>query len=325
MGMTSLERVGTDLAAMRQTIKKALVFVSDAATPEEVLDAINQTKLVREWAKINKLHAQVHVDLLRVEIQCLVKIATLGAVKQLPSAYRAAADFFGTMNPANLDAAITAHGSETTTLLAFHRALARNGVYEGEKKYWEGKSEQQWPVPDHATGDGYDDAEGIAEARQRWHNDSAAALITVVDMFFDDDQPFTVFEMADAVIEQVGFSPDVSWGMREGLHEICRRAIREAPDVLIYGTRAPRFVTCTTTGRDGVEQFVRVPFGAATLDQLQQMVDLRAEQADRAANVAAEMRMLAKQLRAHVLPFDKSPRLGDLVARIALSQEALIG
>ncbi len=317
--MTALARVAADLTTARAGIKDALAFVASVSNEDDAREAYDRIKLAKEWAKIRKLRDAVATDLLRLEIHCLRKIAQLGSLSILPQAFRGVADFYRDMTDARIEELIGAYGESASPTVVYRRHLRAQSYNNAFDKY---SSTYDGYRPAEAAS--YDDAL-ITAAAQFHSRDIAGALAAILDNWDEDGDEFTVSDLADELSDLVGIDEtDAKWGARDGMLEVCRKAIRDAPTVVIPGSTAPKFITCHSRDREGPVSFVRVPFHSATLAQLLDMVTLRQEQARAAEASYRTIKTLADTLADTISDSDGSNAehhltLSELATRLAFA------
>jgi hypothetical protein len=326
--MTALAQVPQDIAHLRNSVAEALAFVAHLGTAEEAREAYDRVKLAKEWAKIRKVAKEMHTELLRLEIHLLRKVAQLDALSAVPAAHRAAAKFFASKSDEQIDKLIRDYGDGGSPTRLMKRVLGDDEQARARHHYTSGEYvKQQRYVGDEAR----------AEAVQEQARNVKEGLAALLENYYEGDEGFSVFELAEQVCESVGIDQrSAVWGRSEGLLEVCRKAVRDAPSLAVLGTEAPRFVTCIDRGsaydldleKSGKPHWVRVPFHVASLEQLDDMVALRQEQASKAAAVAESLANLRNELAARLANGERSRSilghapdvtLGELAARIAFT------
>lgn len=316
MTNAAIERLSGDLAQARSTIGDALRFVAQISDAESASEAYDRVKLVKEWARIKKLHNEVHRDMLRLEIHCLRKISQLGPITVVPAQYRGAASFFKDKSDKDIEELIKNYGQRVTPIGLVKRALNDQAFNAGYN---------------HVTSDEYRESaveyshEVVAEAVEKYAIDTRAALASILKDHEETGDEFSVYDLASEVLNNVGLDERTyNWGVEAAMADVCRKAVREAPDVRIGHTKAPKFITCLYRGAQGVESetFIRVPFHAASLDQLRDMVALRLKQKHSAIRAHEELDDLLQELEDQVTDADGTygPNrltLGELAMRLA--------
>jgi hypothetical protein len=260
-----LETIPAQIVEARSNIAAIREFIAKTSDPQQILGAKDRIKLAREWAKIQKVAAEVHADLIRIEIDCLRRIADLDALQILGTHERSAAKFFASLDLAGVEAVVTDFGRASTAIGVF-RAFEKSQRDDFRRDRGRARAE----------GREFDEADEYFETAARYYATSVrAALAALVDEFATYQTPFTVDEVADDLIDNAGLPTDMDPAMREGVAEVCRTALRKAAPVVIGGYSLPKFITCYDAETGG---FVRIPASRARVCQLEQMVAVRREQ-----------------------------------------------
>lgn len=315
---TALDKVSADATTIRSSITDALAFISSIGTEEQSREAYDRVQLAKEWARIRKVGREVRRDLLRLEIHLLRKVAQLGTLTALPTSHRAAAKFFADKTDEQVEALLGEFAEDvTSSVTIYRRVLCNDEQTEARRLVTSG----DYARPDHV----YLADETRDWAVQEYSGDLKAGLAALLEHYYDEDEDgFSVLSLAEQVCQSVGLDErSAIWGAHEGLLEVCRKAIRDAPTVAVMGTDAPRFVTCLRRAPGLTPYWIRVPFHAATLEQLHDMLTLRREQAGKAAAVADSLLNLWNALDEQ-LANGEGPRevtLGELAARVAFPKD----
>lgn len=284
---TDLATISGDIQQARATVAQLRAAITQTGDVDVVVETRDRVRLAREWARIHGLVQEVHHDLLRLDIECLRRVAQLGGIKELPPSYRLAATFFGSLNDAEIDALLAEHGGRSTALgiyLAIERARREEGWRRDGRRFATGAYA--------GDGNGPDDA----SMREMHRTTVKAALEVLLEDF--SSQSFSIAEIADEVLAATGIDSAGDEGLRKGVSEVCRDAVRRAPALFVGSLRAPRFVTCLRDDSSTI-RYLRVPFETATLPQLDQMIALRREQLEQDAAALAHLEALAAELATH--------------------------
>lgn len=273
---------------------------------DEYTDFRARIEAARAWAKVHKKTKQVRLDLLRLEVLALVRIVELGAADTL-GRDRNAAEWLANLSDAEREQFIRDSGEGVTTAAGMVRTIQRIESLERDLRHYRSAGQHFAHTPD--PGEWTD--EQVIRARQGYVMDIAAALANTVEQYAPDGEPFTIDEMADAIvadaaIEQRHVSDSA---FMEGVREVCRKAIRSAPPLSVGGLPIPSTITALTPE----EQYVRIPAANATVGHLDQMVEIRREQLAQDQAALARLEEVARAL--HALP-GSSPesRIISLVA-----------
>src|SRR6266699_495645 len=147
------------LVQIREAIKSCLVI-------DEVTEIRARAEAVRAWAKVHGRTKELRLDLLRIEVEALVRIVELGGAQTLGNGQRAA-EWLAAMPPEAREQLIAASGGATTAV-GMCRSIwredeikrARNALYDaGVRLAYE-------PEPPASA---YSE-EAIEEARARTHD-----------------------------------------------------------------------------------------------------------------------------------------------------------
>jgi hypothetical protein len=67
-------------------------------------------------------------------------------------------------------------------------------------------------------------------------------------------------------------------GIKKGIRELCRHYVMKGKTFFIADKRTPKFITCKSPIKDAEKEWIRIPFGNATLKQFNEMILLRKNQ-----------------------------------------------
>lgn len=293
----------TTLAVRPTDISAILASLRLAESIEDLQEARARIEAARAWAKVHGQVKAMRLDLLRVEVEALVRIAELGGANLLPPKDRKAAKWLSDMSPEERAALVSDSGNATTAA-----GMCRS-IWTAEELETERELNRQRGRRFATTPGRPEQADLIRLAREHVANVSAV-LSDVVDTYTDTaGRAFTVNELADEVIADAALG-DLDPAVREGVREVCRTALRRSPIVEIDGTRLPR----TVTARDEDGNFIRIPVENALLAHLAEMRDLRREQLAQDQAALDVLDDIDARLRAIPGATDRS-RIGDLIAR----------
>ncbi len=314
--MTALARVDSEVASFRSTLSQARAFINEITDARQSSEAYKRLKLAREWARIRGVADAVTRDLLELEISCLRKIVEIGGISDLPRTMQAVAKWWYEKTDAQVTDLIERYGQGTSSAKTVKETADRD--------------QSRYDRAAYVTSPEFLQNQSFEGDTPAYPEDYKSALADLVQHFYDDvcddvlgergSAGFEVAEIAERFMRDIGIGkgddPE-AWGQREGIFELCRRAILEAPSTMIGGSRAPAFITCVDRS-PFKGKWVRVPFRVANLYQLHDMVKLRAEQADAARRSAEAIADLYDQMAAAAEEID-SQVLGDIAAHMALS------
>ena len=319
--MTAIATQSQHASEMRVTLAAIAAAVRATDDAETLKANTDKVRMAREWARLHKVTKEVHADLIRVEVECLRRLAQLGAegLALLTPNERKAAEFFASLDDGDLEAVVADFGDRSTAC-----AIYRAHVKASESRYMRdlgrriARGQEPW---DSSLSDEQKMDSAIEQYRYR----TTGAIEHLLDEYTTAGAPFYIEEVADEVIDKLSDDYGVQLGgaaIRQGIREVCRKAVRSGRPVTIYGTDAPRFVTCSARPdlSDDLGAFVRVPFESATLPQLDEMVTLRRKQL--AEDEAALARMVA--VRDHLAELIHPGDRRDVTIGVALARASLL-
>ena len=257
---------------LQSQLEALLSGLRDCTDSEKISEYYTKVKAAREYMKIMGSVEKMRVELLQVEITCIVKMHELGErIKGVPSPMM---EFFFT------------HGESVSVYLRdypdcisarqiYNEYLRAEGLLnEREKGKRAGFGSQESVL-------NLNDDEMRKHAAAKYF-DTQGAMKRIVDDYASSGKSFTVEKMADKFIEETSADDgeSLSSEYKEGIREVCRRAISQTKIDTIGNKKAPRFVTYID-GNDELsdaERWMRIPFENASLKQLAHMVKLRQEQ-----------------------------------------------
>lgn len=247
---------------------EVLEAIHQSDDPSIILDYQQKIKAVREYFKALKQIEKVRVDLLRIEIACIIKLWKLDT--QAYGMSKDACKYF------------IKNGEDVNIYLAkYPDAVTAANIYKAFKKEENAKQAFQdginaatgSPAPHSFTNE----SEIKKEANEEYFKTQNAMNILVNDLIANSEA-FTITEMTDLFIEKYnGVPTDCRDEYIRGLKWVCRNAIGKIKIDTIGDKKAPRFVTYMDDAHDG-ESWVHIPFEFANLEQLNQMIELRKEQ-----------------------------------------------
>ena len=277
--------------------------IQQASELSDLTEARARIEAARAWAKVHKQVKEMRLDLLRVEIEALVRIVELGGLETLPARDRKAAQHLASLSAGDRATLVAKAGESITTAAGMVRAIwkaqelakHRQSAYELGLKIASG--------PDPLDG----------EELRRYVRESSMRVESVLTKVLDDfghRSEFTINELADEIIQgaAIGDAAADDPDLIEGVREVCRKAVRSAPTVMVGGTVLPRFITA----KSGDAHWVRVPVENATIAHLAQMVETRREQIEADLAKLATLERALSKLRETCN--SDSERIGDVIA-----------
>lgn len=290
--------------------------IRSAATVGEAREARARIEAIKAWAKVHGRTKDLRLDLLRLEVEALVRLAELDGLDGLSSMERRAATYLAGLTEAERDELIGRRGTFTTAS-GMCSAMWREEELERSARMSRVRGRHFAERPEAPT-DVYDEA-AIESARAYVHGVSAV-LGNVLSTYTSTGGPFTIADVAEQIVEEAanGAVASDDPALMDGIREVVREAIRKGPVGSLDGTVIPRLITARLD--DG--SFVRVPVENATMAHLDDMITLRREQL--AQDRAALDRLEAFAGKVRRLPGGTLPtsRIGALIAASLLKDTA---
>ena len=320
--MTAIAVQSEHASDLRVTLASISSSIRNSDDPATIKDSRDKVRMAREWARIHGVVREVHEDLIRIEVECLRRLAQLGdeGLSALSPAHRKPALFFASLTDEQLADVIKDFGSASTA-----SGVYRAHVKSSESRYLKdlGRRIAKGAEPWDST---LTDEQKMDSAVERFRYDTAGAVAQILDDIVGTGDAFFIEDVADAVIGRLrddGIEKVGSAAVREGIREVCRKAVRAGSPVTIFGTDAPRFVTCSSKYGDADFTFMRVPFENATLPQLDEMVALRAKQLDEDRAALARLTAVRDHVASVIHPGDsESVTIGLALARASMRDAA---
>lgn len=279
---------------------------------EDVSEARARIEAVKAWAKVHGKTKDMRLDLLRLEVEALVRLVELDGLDTLTPAERKAARHLASLTSDERDELITRRGTFTTAS-GMCAAMWREEHLERQLDLSRRRGREFASSPGRSAE--YDPEEG----RDAAHS-IANVLGGLLDVYTNEGQPFTTSEIADHIISEAaqGDAVEEDAALLQGVREVVREAIRKAPALSIDGTVLPRLVTARTD--EG--QHVRVPVEFATMAHLADMIAMRREQLEQDRKALERLQAIEKKLQG--MPGGSVPttRIGALVAASVLADTA---
>lgn len=299
--MSAVATISQAVQQNRSVLGGLLDQVRSMADVGDLHEVRARAEAVKAWAKVHGHVRDVRMDLLKVEVEALVRIVQLGGVDTLPSKDRRAAEWLAQMT-ADERASLIAKSGSATTATGMCRSVWNEDELAQRRTAMREAGIALADLPDRMT-------EGeLRDARTRVA-DVAAVLNDLIDQYGSDSEEFTTEDMADALIEEAAIGDHASDPtLRQGVSEVCRRAIRRAPVFQVGDTILPRFITARTS-----EGHIRIPVESAQVAHLADMIAMRREQLHQDRLALERLELVASRLRDIPGCTDES-RIGALVA-----------
>lgn len=278
--------------------------IKTACDLESLTDARARIEAARAWSRVHKQVKKYRLELLRLEVQALVRIVELGGIDTLTAADQKAAQALAQMSEAER-AQLIAESGTSTTAAGMMRTLWRTQELESENARLRAFGRNLAKDPHFA----HLDEEGRrARATEQVYR-VEAVLRDVLDERTFEGEPFTVADVAAEILHRATRGDVNDPTIEEGMREVVRAAIKRAPIVTFEGVSLPRLITATT--EEGV--YVRIPVENARLCDFAEMIEQRQVQLEQDR---ARLNALSKAL-AHlrmIAGADDGSRIGDLLA-----------
>lgn len=285
-----------DVASILAKLRTAREFTR-SCTEDEALKAKRDAEVVRHWVKVNKAAAAIAIEACKLQATAVRRLARLGS-HHIAGAGRTASEWLGSLSDQEFSKLLGGlrYAKSPATLYSDHR-----------------KQEEH----DRALDRGREIAEGQGEPHDYESVCNAASNVLHAAMAGGGT---TVAEMSDQLAEVLGYdSGGRHYAIREGIETVIREALRSER---ISDEAHPDFVTW----KDREAGWLRIPWPAATLDQLRWMAEFRQEQARELQEAADTLAILVRDLDAVRAEHPRMSRLNDLWAALqdlmALQDEA---
>ena len=258
-------------------------------TEDEALKAKKDAKEAWEWVKIHDAAAEIAIEACKLQATAVRRLAQLGS-RHIGGPGRAAAEWLGSMSDEVFAALLD----------GMRYARAPVALYNEYRKKAEASA-------------AYDRGREIAEGRgYSGTYESVAAAATHVLNAAMAGGATTVSELTDKLGNEMGYGWEeyrCNPAIREGIESVIRETLRTED---ISREAHPDFVTW----KDREAGWLRIPWPAATLDQLRWMAEFREEQARELAEAAETLRILVRDLDAVKAGNRHLTRLNDLWAAL---------
>lgn len=305
--MSAVARIPLSMAEKNKgAIDDLTAAIKAADNIEDLKEARARVEAMKAWAKVHGCVKQLRLDLLRIEVEALVRIVQLGGVDTLPAADRKAAEWLAKMDPLERTRLVNESGSATTASGMCRsiwredeiREHYRRSVVIGQKLAAE-------PTPPAEFNQ-----EAIELARDL-SNSVSGALAGIADRYIQNGVEFTISELADEIITDAALPEHLAEdaAINKGVQQVVREAVRRSPPLTINGTTIPRVITA----RNG-KRFVRIPVMNATIAHLDDMILMRREQLEQDRIALQRLEDFAKLLKDYPGADDPEARIGALVA-----------
>jgi len=263
-------------------------------TEDEALKAKKDAQVAWEWVKIHDAAAEIAIEACRLQATAVRRLAQLGS-RHISGQGRPAAEWLGSMPDAAFAALLDGMRAARSPVSLYNDHRKR---VERDAKLWRGR--------EIADGNGFPaDYDSVCSAATYVLHAAMAGGAT------------TVNELTDELGACLGYG-DTDMGdpvIREGIEVAVREALRSER---ISGEAHPDFVTW----KDREAGWLRIPWPAATLDQLRWMAEFRQEQARELQEAADTLAILVRDLGAVRADNPRLTRLNDLWAALQVALNA---
>lgn len=272
-------------------IEMLLAGIRECNDPQIIEDFYRKVRATREYNRIYGDIQKQRIELLRVEITCIVRAGKLG--QKIKGVNISMQEYF------------VKHGEDISVYLSkFPEEISASQIYRAYLRR-EGLLGIKTNGARFAAGTDkasiYDmpreEVEKVAIVK---YYDTESAMKTIVDDLAGRGQHFTIEEMADKYLEATTQEPDtVPDAFKAGIREVCRASLMKSKIDTIGEKKAPRFVTCTARlGEDeNANRWARIPFANATLYQLNEMIELREEQLRQDTVALKNLKVIYEELK----------------------------
>lgn len=276
-----------DIAAIEQTTVSTMGAVREALreaeTAAEAFEINSRIQAAKAWAKAHGKLRDYREQLLRLEVEALVRVVQLGGEELLSGRERVAAVAFASMTPEAREALLSDMGTITTAAGLYQRFATER--------------EERNRRASHA------------DLGRRWASGERESIRTSIEQavgrFSRFGRPFEVADIADVVIADSDPTAD---DFTEGVREMCRAVLRRSPSRLVDGTIIPKFIT--TQLPDG--SWVRVPTISATYADVVRNLQMREEQLRQDQAALDKFREFVRRVAS--VSTDPEALVGDILA-----------
>jgi len=242
------ELAAIDIAAAA-TMDAVRAALREADTAEDAFEINSRIHAAKAWAKAHGKLRDYRAQLLRLEVEALVRVVQLGGEELLSGRERIAAVAFAAMTPDALEACLADMGAVSTAA----------GLYQ---RFADDRDERQRRAVHVDMG-------------RQWASGERESVRSAIEDALGDysrfGTPFEVADIADRVIDATAPTAD---DFMEGVREMCRSVLRKSPSRLVDGTIIPKFITSQLP--DG--SWVRVPTINATYADVTRNLQMREDQ-----------------------------------------------
>lgn len=269
-----IEKTDNSLNSIKQNFDIIVEQIKNTDDTDFINETIDKVKLAREWAKIQKKTEEMYSQLLRIEIECYIRIYNLDCLHILNHTQKKVAYFFSQMTEPEIKKLIKSNSGSS----AFK--IFRDYTYNQDKANFYNKG-KDFANSNYDKDDFIIDLEKNKETYdyKNYAQNKNAAIAAILDDYSSKNESFTVEQFTDDLIIEMGIEDSKIYGhegFKEGIREVCRSAIRSAKTIFFKDKKTPRFVTCLSP--DIETGYIRIPFENATLEQFTEMIELRKEQ-----------------------------------------------
>lgn len=297
------------LDAQRHALAAIGAALGQMTDPADVNEVRARVEAARAWAKVHKQTKNLRLDLLKVEVEALVRLAELDGTGLLTASEAKAATALAAMTPDERDAMLREYGSASTAAgvwRAMVRADEDAAAYREEVATWSrrfSESATDGPTLVH-------EHEWIGEPMARV---TRRAVRRIVEDHVYGQEPFTPQDIVDELVAGLGEIPDA---VTDGLRAVARGAILSAPTSEWGDTVIPSTITTTVDTEDG-PRFMRIPVANARVSDVEQMVAYRREQVRLDLEALERLEVFLRKL-AEVPGSHPGANVGDLIAGAAV-------
>ena len=296
--MEGKEITVSNLHEMSGQIHGLVNYIKNNLDEKEIHDYHKKVKATREYLKMMHEIEGMRVNLLEVEIACIIRIYELkGNIKGVPNKILS---FYGE----NPDMPIEYYTDKFPWCVTAHQIYNAFHLDEKKSKSHDYGMESGQGVTDESTDM---PTEEIRRNAIHQYFDIDSAMNYLINHLSDSEEAFTINNMMEEL-------QDIPEEYKEGVKEICRKALRSSKIDTIGDKKAPRFVTYMD--KNIMDQWLRIPFENATLKQLNQMVILREEQLSQDQKAYNNLQSIYEELTEMTTEETKDKTIKDILNSI---------
>lgn len=290
---------------MKKEIISVIEYLKESNDSEKIRETYDQGRAWRSYYKTLGIVEEIRVELLQIEIICIVRLYDLGA--ELPKKVSEPMAVFFKTNGIDVNYYLKEYSNIFTALGIYKKYIKmqdlKNAFHAGVKAGFN---------KDNQTDKNLSESEIKNKSMSNYY-DIQAAMKRIADELSVEGKSFTVSEMADKYFDEYNKKEisEEDGAYKEGLKEVCRYALRTTKIDTVGEREAPRYVTYIDSVLDE-ERFMRIPFEYATLDQLGHMIKFRELQLKQDSGSLENLKNILDDLLG-MAGNQKTKRVGDIL------------